>query len=76
MMVEALRSLSVRGPGADRGAGRRRGDRRPDPAETAQQVWSAVHGAVALELKGLLQGPDPLASYEALLATLLRGLAP
>jgi hypothetical protein len=48
----------------------------PDPAETAQQVWSAVHGAVALELKGLLQGPDPLASYEALLATLLRGLAP
>src|SRR6202030_4316513 len=24
----------------------------PDPFEVAQQIWSAVHGAVALELKG------------------------
>lgn len=48
----------------------------PDPVEAAQQLWSAVHGAVALELKGLVQTPDPRATYEAFLATLLRGLAP
>jgi len=48
----------------------------PDPAEVAQQVWSAVHGAVALELKGLIQTPDPAATYRASLDTLFRGLAP
>jgi AcrR family transcriptional regulator len=48
----------------------------PDPHEAAQQVWSAVHGAVALELKGLVQTPDPAATYRALLDTILRGLAP
>src|SRR5215469_9252410 len=26
----------------------------PDPAEAAQQIWSALHGAVALELNGLV----------------------
>ena len=45
-----------------------------DPTEVAQQVWSTVHGAVALELKGLLQTPDPEATYRATLDTLLRGL--
>lgn len=48
----------------------------PDSTEAAQQLWSAVHGAVALELKGLVQTPDPAATYEAFLATLLRGFAP
>jgi AcrR family transcriptional regulator len=48
----------------------------PQPAEVAQQIWSAVHGAVSLELKGLVLTPDPLATYEAFLETLLRGLAP
>jgi AcrR family transcriptional regulator len=48
----------------------------PDPAGAAQQLWSAVHGAVSLELQDLVQAPDPAAAYEALLATLVRGLAP
>jgi AcrR family transcriptional regulator len=47
-----------------------------NPAEVAQQIWAAVHGAVALELKGLLQTPDPAATYQSLLDTLFRGLAP
>jgi AcrR family transcriptional regulator len=47
-----------------------------DPLEVAQQIWSAVHGAVALELKGLVLTPDPRCTYETFLQTLLRGLAP
>jgi AcrR family transcriptional regulator len=49
--------------------------RAPEPAEAAQQVWSSVHGAVALELKGLVLTPDPLATYQAHLDTIIRGLA-
>lgn len=48
----------------------------PDPTEVAQQIWSAVHGAVALELKDLVLTPDPAATYRAFLGTVLRGLAP
>jgi AcrR family transcriptional regulator len=48
----------------------------PDPVEAAQQIWSAVHGAVALELKGLVLTPDPEKTYLALLTTMGRGLAP
>jgi AcrR family transcriptional regulator len=48
----------------------------PNPVETAQQIWSTVHGAVALELKGLIQTEDPAATYRAGLDTLIRGLAP
>jgi len=48
----------------------------PDPFEAAQQIWSAVHGAVALELKGLVLTPDPQYTYQALLTTVIRGLAP
>ena len=48
----------------------------PDPVEAAQQIWSALHGAVALELKGLVLTPDPEATYAALLDTVIRGLAP
>ena len=47
----------------------------PDATEVAQQLWSAVHGAVALELKGMIQTPDPAATFEAFLLTLVRGLA-
>jgi len=47
-----------------------------DPVEAAQQIWSAVHGAVALELKGLILTEDAAATYRALLETLVRGLAP
>jgi AcrR family transcriptional regulator len=46
-----------------------------DPREVAQQIWSAVHGAVALELKGLVLTPDPAATYRAAVDTMLRGLA-
>jgi AcrR family transcriptional regulator len=48
----------------------------PDPVEAAQQIWSGVHGAVALELKGLVLTPDPQYTYQAFLQTLIRGLAP
>jgi AcrR family transcriptional regulator len=48
----------------------------PDPLEAAQQIWSAVHGAVALELKGLVLTPDPKRTYQAFLETVIRGLGP
>ncbi len=47
-----------------------------DPEEVAQQIWSAVHGAVQLEIKGLLQVEDAERNYRALLDTLYRGLPP
>jgi AcrR family transcriptional regulator len=50
--------------------------RAPDPRETAQQIWSTVHGAVTLELQGLVLTPDAEATYQGTLDTLLRGLAP
>ena len=46
-----------------------------DPTDVAQQIWSTLHGAVALELKGLIQTADPAATYQALLGTLFHGLA-
>jgi AcrR family transcriptional regulator len=46
-----------------------------DPVDVAQQIWSAVHGAVALELKGLVLTPDAEATYRAAVETMLRGLA-
>jgi len=45
-----------------------------DPEEVAQQIWSTVHGAVQLEIKGMLQVPDADRSYHDLLDTVLRGL--
>jgi AcrR family transcriptional regulator len=47
----------------------------PEPTEVAQQLWNAAHGAVALELKGLILTADPAATYEALVETVIRGLA-
>ena len=47
-----------------------------DPVEVGQQIWSTLHGAVALELRGLVLTPDPLYTYQSLLTTLIRGLAP
>jgi AcrR family transcriptional regulator len=46
----------------------------PDPREAAQQIWSTVHGAVALELNSLVLTPDPAATYRETVETLLRGL--
>ena len=48
----------------------------PDPLEAAQQIWSAVHGAVALELKGLVLTPTRSTPTRRFIATLIRGLAP
>ncbi|MEV1283122.1 TetR/AcrR family transcriptional regulator [Modestobacter sp. NPDC049651] len=48
--------------------------REGDPAETAQLIWSAVHGAVSLELANGLLTPDPAATYEALLQLIVAGL--
>lgn len=48
--------------------------RRDDPREAASVIWSAVHGAVALELAGVTQIADPDATYERLLVTLTAGL--
>ena len=45
-----------------------------DPVESAQLIWSAVHGAVSLELNCVQQTADPTANYEALLQMLLDGL--
>lgn len=50
--------------------------RAPEAAEVAQQLWSAVHGAIALELRDIVLTPDPAATFDGLLATLVRGLAP
>jgi AcrR family transcriptional regulator len=47
----------------------------PDPRDIAQQIWSTVHGAVALELHDLVLTPDPEATYRATLETMLRGLS-
>ena len=47
-----------------------------DAFDMAQQIWSTVHGAVALELKGLVLTPDPQATYGELLELLIRGTAP
>jgi len=47
----------------------------PEPREVAQQIWSSVHGAVALEMNSLVLTPDAEVTYRAMLDTLLRGLA-
>jgi AcrR family transcriptional regulator len=44
------------------------------PRETAQLIWSSVHGAVSLELAGAVLTPDPAATYEELLHLLVAGL--
>ncbi|MHA3702983.1 TetR/AcrR family transcriptional regulator [Jatrophihabitans sp. YIM 134969] len=50
---------------------------RADPLEQiAWTVWSAVHGAVSLELAGSLPPTDTAPSYEAVLEMILRGIAP
>lgn len=46
-----------------------------DEQEVAQVIFGAVHGAVSLELAGVRLTPDPEATYEALLAALVAGLA-
>lgn len=43
-----------------------------DPRASALGLWSAMHGAVTLELTGLLPTRDPAATYRAFLETVLR----
>ena len=47
---------------------------RGEPDEVAQQIWSTVHGAVQLEIKGILQIPNAERTYLDLLETIYRGL--
>lgn len=47
-----------------------------DPEVVAQQIWSTVHGAVQLEIKGILQVQDAERVYRLLLDTIYRGLRP
>jgi AcrR family transcriptional regulator len=47
-----------------------------DAGDLAQQIWSSIHGAVALELNGLVKTPDPGATYERLLHLLVNGVRP
>lgn len=50
--------------------------RRGEVLEIAQQIWSMSHGAIALELHGLVLSDDAAVTYEHLLDTLLRAFAP
>ncbi len=50
--------------------------RQDDVTEVAQQICDAVHGAVALELHSLVLTADAGVTYERLLDTVVRGLAP
>lgn len=45
-----------------------------DPVDLAQQIWSTVHGAVALELGEMVLTDDPAVTYEHLLDLLTAGL--
>lgn len=46
-----------------------------DPTDVAQQIWSAMHGAVSLEIAGVHFAPDRERNFMAMIDTLLRGLA-
>ncbi len=71
----AARSFGVLTRGVERAM--RSGEvRRDDPVAIAQQLWSATHGAVALELIDLCLVDDPAAVYAALVETMLVGLGP
>ncbi|MCB0900324.1 MAG: WHG domain-containing protein, partial [Actinobacteria bacterium] len=58
--VAAARSLRPLGVGTD--------------VEVAQQLWSALHGAVSLELLGIGFADDPDEAFEAMLDALLAGM--
>ncbi len=62
VLVDLIRAFAT-GPAAE------------SPTESGQAVWSAVHGAITIEIAGIGQTPDPAASYEHLLDLLVAGLA-
>ena len=45
-----------------------------DSTEVAQEVWSAMHGAVSLEIAGVHFAQDRAANYTAMINALIRGL--
>ncbi len=47
-----------------------------DSTDAAQQIWSAIHGAVSLEIAGVHFAHDREANFAAMVDSLLRGLAP
>ena len=59
-MVAAARTLRPLGLGSD--------------TEVAQQLWSALHGAVSLELLGLGFDEDPGTSFERMLDAVMLGM--
>ncbi|MBO0678724.1 TetR/AcrR family transcriptional regulator [Mycolicibacterium sp. S2-37] len=61
VLVELIRAIAPGETGAD-------------PTEAAQAVWSAVHGAVTIEIARIGQTPDPAASYERTVDLLIDGL--
>ena len=46
-----------------------------DPVEVAQQLWSAMHGAVSLEIADVHFAVDRQTNFESLIGSLLRGLS-
>jgi hypothetical protein len=49
--------------------------RKDDSAESAQIVWSALHGAVTIDQAGIGQTPDADTTFEHLLDLLTNSLA-
>lgn len=47
-----------------------------DPTETAQLIWSSIHGWVSLELMGMGFVEDQDAGYDRVCSTMLDGLSP
>ena len=45
------------------------------PIDIAQQIWSALHGAVSFELNGIGFADDPESVYDAMVQAMLRGLS-
>ena len=50
--------------------------RKGRPTDVAQLVWSAVHGHVLLELRGMLFADDPDRSFDDLLDMVVSGISP
>ncbi|WP_029112353.1 TetR/AcrR family transcriptional regulator [Mycobacterium sp. URHB0044] len=61
VLIELIRAMAADGTSSD-------------PTEAAQAVWSALHGAVTIEIAGIGQTSDATTSYENMLDLLIAGL--
>jgi AcrR family transcriptional regulator len=61
VLIELIRAVSTAAPTID-------------PTEAAQAVWSALHGAVTIEIAGIGQTNDATVSYEHMIDLMLAGL--